>query len=1680
MRSHSKPKVLPMMSRNRLVAIALAAMMLATAVVSLAPAANAQDTVPTKPTVPLVPLPNLEQRLYLRHDNAQDPQGGDSGRADCASPGGTFATTPAGTADSGLFGDGVEDRTCPVSTVGGAVTVTYATAADLTPWRTFNITGNNTFSYIHRGAIPDGIEVVVTVLTGSTTLATGKIVGFDDDTLQPHMDYVVDLNLTSDAGNLGRAQVFAGQALTLQLTGTSTEEDQSGLGLPGSPTTLAWAISDQGSYLEVRAQDAVRAATWITDERDQIRDIFAPIASNSFRPEDEGRRIVGHFALQSAFGFEDASTGPLPEFQVFRNGIPSEVGPGGKTIVESVLNQSASAPSQGLAVWTFEPGLINYRGLTSGEYAVRVDARTHTGAAITRGIEKVFAITSQSVELAPFADPRAPGVAETQAHTVLPGDSTTYLLAVTNRGNVNDTFTINVSAPNAPAGWGAQIGGPDVASRRIVVPANETRILTLTVTAPFTPTGQVIHLVNVTSVLDPGTRSRDLTLVTSIGTDVVRDISVVFLPRDLSIEPGIDNLFSVYVWNRGTRVANASLEVQGTISPSWRAQLLFGDAGVGRIVISGIQPGDIGEATLKVVGPTSNSPDRQTVRLNATNLDNAGVARDLDLLFTLRQLAGVRLQILSEVGTATHIVETSATSDPSCNLPVASCDDDGVDGVWFRTWITNTGRATDTFTLSADTFGKASGLGANGPCTSTVFPAATDGSAPAADFGFYARGAEGTKGGIAQVTIPAGNTSEVYAFLRVDRTATLCPDDEREVDFFSFIVQATSASTGALGRAAAEAIARDGGESQTGVFLESVSRTAEYTLSNPVVDIRSANTRLVSGPAEPGSTAYYRVRLTNLGSWGEYTDNNGAHRPVINVSLLGTESETDWNISLRQVKENANDANYNLTNPFTRSVEISNLNARDPDADGNPKREAWFDTEIEVRVETPANGSAAKGSKAEFQLLAQVKGRDAKSTLEMATIIADKAIINVSATPTRALAHPGEPGAFLLTLSNVGGSTTTVTLQAAMNPDRTTSAQSWQVSPNSQSFSIAPFTNRTVALLVTPPAGASQGQTGEVALNITYFDRPDTFPTSTARVALNALSVDVVAPGTLQLTAPTTDLTIPPGGTANFTMSVRNAGSLAVPFSALVTPIPNWSVDVSPSGGTLQAGENRTLVLILRAPLDVKNDTRFSSVVTIEEVGATNNFDSSAFNVNILGGKALPRINVPTLVKRVDRDGVQQFEVAVQNVGTAAGRLPLEVRSSDPSWIVGLVDQRGNNITGAQLGPNEIQLVNVTVRAPFTVPERAVVPVEIIAYSQDLTQAAKATLSAEIHDYGVQIVLDPASKEGLPGVPTEFVVRVKNTGNDNDTLNLSVNLVDLPEWSVDLSSQETRLEPGQEVEVRATLRSPTTPLPAARAYTFPFWVGTRGGQEVNISKNMTVGAVVTIPNYRSYDLDKDGQLEVTVDLDRRAGNGFEEFREVFTEGLSTQVVADPIFDGRTTFFLDVPRDRPYDGVADVWFNPETVHAFEIVHAPDVNGDGTPDYLLDTNRDGKMDKAFDSATERFWDVFEVKVFGDDRIQYLIDTTGDGRPDRFFDPEANEGRGLVTRTQGASDVGADLVGIDVDDDESVDYYYNTRTQETSGAEVQNVGSFAKSYWYFFVVFAALVLLTVLLIVRRRKNS
>ena len=1673
------------MPRTRLAAVAAMLLVTLPTLLVATPAALAEDVVP-QAGVRYHVLTGFTHRLYVAFPSAVDDS---SEQPDCTS--GSLGFAPA----SPLTSTGARRSACPYpidngqTSVGGQPSLSTKVFATGSLARSFNVSGNESLVYVHKirsnGVIPVGATFTVNVYSGQRPVGTGTKAWTDADLDDNDGLYDIPIRFNDLA-----SRVTFDQEQPVRLEIRASTPDPTTTADPTDPQagTPTYTIDDTGSYLEVKSLDAVRAAAWVGDPSSPLpRTVFRPLPNET--PVETAPRMQLFFSIQSAFGISDALSGPrAPQFSLVKDGQPQFLTPEGFTTRAAVENVTLRVPRAGIVTWTL-PGSnpLDYRGFATGEYALQVAYQHRQGATISPGNTARFFITSQAVTLSPYKEGSL--TLETPGHDVLPGGATNYLLLVNNSGSANDTFRIDAGfvAGTPSTGWSAE-----VRPRTLEVPAGQARLVNVTVTAPFAAAGaSSVFRVVATSALDPNVVSPALTLSTTIATTLRREVGIIFPEGSPVLEPGQATDLPVYVWNRGTRLGNFSLDLIESPVAGWTVDLLNVNLPVQRLVLSNVPPGGIAEATLRATGPVSQAGATYPITLNATLLDAPGVAFERGMRLALRSTGGVALEVFESIGSFDHAVELTGTynvrgqpiptGDPACQNDASrgyACYADGASGAWFRVWVTNTGKVTETFSLGLETLDFAR---QRGGCQTSSF--APGDFAPGGDsFRFFARTQSGRPIPVTSIeNLPPGRTAEVYVWRAIEPAANRCADDDTGTDFFRFLVLASGLTTGSVGTASPVATAVNTGGDQVArtqrqasidqrpilpgaVYMEAVGRSPMNTQrpdEGPFfVDVANASRRSIESHVPVNGTAVYRVRVTNAAGWGVYEDNADRRvEPRVTVRADGVAKEEGWNVSIRRVLD-AVDSPLPYGN-----ASVNFTNARDG------RVEAWIDYELEVVVKAPsaANGTALAGHRDTFFLIAELEGRGDKSTLEVTTVIGVGAEIQLTADTTNLAVHAGEPSPALLTVKNVGGSEANATLRAFIDPS-TPNAAGWRVDPAFQNFRVAALKNRTIALVVTPPAGTGAGTTARVQVAVDYT------PTSTGNATLS-LPLTVHAASTLSVTAPQTDATIAPGGYANFSLNLRNTGNLPLPFRLSASPLPEWETTIGQPEGTLGAGEARTISYVLRAPPNVENNARYASVVRAVEIGNDANFDAQALAVNILGGKAAPFVSAPLLQKRVDRAGVQHFGIEVRNTGNAAGRLPLEVRSSDPSWSVGVQDLSGANVSSVLLAPNQLAVLNVTVRPPLAVPERTAVSIDVTAFSEDHGQASKVTLRAEIHDYGLQVNLQPARLDAPPGVTSEFTIRLRNTGNDNDTLNVSAHLPDLPLWTVTLSAERVLLEAGQEAEVRASVRSPTSPLPTPRAYSLKFFAGTVGGAAVGLPKNESVSAVVTILPYRSLDVDDDDQLELAVEADGRAANGFESFREISGDGLQTTLVAHAPLDGKARFFLDVPAATGgHDGIADVWFDPETVFAYSILHAPDVNEDGTPDYLVDVDNDRRIDYAYDTVGDTYWRVTEVNALGDARVQYLVDTSLDGRPDVYYDPEADR----ITKTQTVRGQPNSVVGIDTDGDKEVDRYYDTKTNAMSDASVAKAQGFFTKYWYFFALFAVMALVTIFLLVARRRRA
>lgn len=1638
-RSHSPRSEVPTMSWKKLSPAVIAIMLALPAVLVVSPAA-AQATVPFAPSIHWQNQVGFEQRLYLDFERSNNPNQQNQ-NPDCNDPTNTDVNKldldpRQNLAEAG--GRTADRPRCafPVGGVGGgdATAVVFETRQPLT--RAFNVSGNTSLRFEFLGSLPPNTRLQVEVQSKGVGARTAF---WDNVNGSAATAFGVDIPLD----HTNRYTFNKDQPVVLTLSATTLSGGALPVGGASLPST--WSVADTGSYLQILSFDALRAATWIRDDTGVIRNVFAPLPRDT---EITGAipRIVGVFAVDSALGSYEAQGGGAPTFIVDRDGVSQ---PGAEAIT-GTLNQSLSV-AEGRAVWEFPVEYLDYRGWAAGEYNLTVQKKHPQGNSYVSGVRAPFVIGAQSVRLSAYAGDQL-------AHEVAPGGATTYLLALNNTGSVNDTYAVTAEfvSGTPQVGWGIRLGGPGLEQGSVRVAPNEQKLITATVTAPFANVGESsVFLITARSLIDVDAENASVAVASRISNDVRREVGIIAPVAPVAFEPGAELRLPVYAWNKGSRVANLSFSIDETAETDWHVDFLQGTQRVDSTTISGIGAGDIAASTLVVRGPINRANDDHSIKLNVTLLDAVGHAAEQSVTFVVTPTSSVRLDVLETAGSIGHLVEMQS-SDAR----------DGLNGTWFRTWITNTGRVSDVFGLRLDRI-------AAGSCDDIgVFP---DGEGT---FAFYFRELNGARNGpITSVRVDAGKTAEVYVWVEVNPDAQPsaaqdlgqtvagrgrdCPTD---VFVQNFAITATGQQTAAVGIGSARVVAQDTETRQKAVKVEAVARDEQYR-TNHYVDTSQATRSVANGLIEVGKNSTLYARLTNGASYRTYVDDRGVtHFADALIQVGGYDFDSGWNVSVRP----KNGETRTDLNPWSKTAYLSVANPIDN------RFEGWRDMEVEIRVSPPANQQLLAGQTFGFWLQGKINGSSDTATLDYKLEVVRRANVSLWPDSDRVLAHPGEPASYLLLVANNGSSETEVSLKARMNPDATPDrGQGWSLVLGADKITLPAKTNRTIALLVTPPPTSTQGVVGEV--NITY-EFADVKSLHVKSNDSKRLFAEIVPADSISLTSTGTTVTAAPGGFANFTLSLGS--TRAAHYRLTSTPIPNWTAFLSPSEGNLSAGAPQTVTLVMRVPGDVVDGSSYASVIRAVEVENGNNFDSIPVNVNIQGGRAIASLGLTSFQPTVDRGQARTFPVELRNIGNAGGLLRLEARTQDPSWTATFTNVNDSRDPFVYLAPNELRVLNVSVAAPLLVPENTLMPIDVFAYSPDFTQSAHAVIQARIHDYSLTVSVSPPSVDLVPGTATEVVLKLRNRGNDNDTLNVSyVGNSELPEWIIDIPVDRIQLEPGAERELKARIQSPTGQLPTARTYNFKFYAGTLGGAAVNLAKNDTSVAAVTVYRYQAVDVDRDDQPELALDMDKRNGNGYEVFREVFGEGVQTEVVKATLLDGRTRFLLDVPVDR-HDGVADVWFDPENVFALTLApeRAHDVTGDRAPDYLLDTDRDNKVDKAYDTETDRYLTTVEVKIHGDDRIQYLVDTRGDGRFTRYYDPETK----VVTDTQTVKGQPASVIGIDTDDDKKVDKYYDMQSGRVSDARVANFADFAASYWYFFVVFAAMLVVTIALIVRRRKQA
>ncbi len=298
-----------------------------------------------------------------------------------------------------------------------------------------------------------------------------------------------------------------------------------------------------------------------------------------------------------------------------------------------------------------------------------------------------------------------------------------------------------------------------------------------------------------------------------------------------------------------------------------------------------------------------------------------------------------------------------------------------------------------------------------------------------------------------------------------------------------------------------------------------------------------------------------------------------------------------------------------------------------------------------------------------------------------------------------------------------------------------------------------------VKVTVTVPDGTAP-MTFDVTVTGTFDDndrRTDSFIVITTVNRVNGVTVEL------------NDTTVAgaPGEMVTVTLNVNNTGNDVDTFDISVDVNKKW-VTIVPSSVTLASGANANVTVRIVAPLDPLTPAGLDYInVTATSQGNTSMAGTDMLEVDVEQVYAAS-IKVSPLRQSVDPGTNALYNVTVTNEGNGRDTFILSMEGARKAW--GRL-----SATQVTLDAGEERVVVLTVRIPSNQPvEDAVVVVNATSSGgDDVTVKASTTTTINPY-YGVTLTISNAEKPAFPGRYTVFTVKVKNTGNSQDTFNFEV------------------------------------------------------------------------------------------------------------------------------------------------------------------------------------------------------------------------------------------------------------------------------------------------------------------
>ncbi|MCK4969776.1 MAG: hypothetical protein KAS77_04595, partial [Thermoplasmata archaeon] len=275
-----------------------------------------------------------------------------------------------------------------------------------------------------------------------------------------------------------------------------------------------------------------------------------------------------------------------------------------------------------------------------------------------------------------------------------------------------------------------------------------------------------------------------------------------------------------------------------------------------------------------------------------------------------------------------------------------------------------------------------------------------------------------------------------------------------------------------------------------------------------------------------------------------------------------------------------------------------------------------------------------------------------------------------------------------------------------------------------------------------------------------------------------------------------TTVTGMPGTTVTVTLNVNNTGNAEDTYEFSVDLSEDFVV-FSPTTVTLASGANADVTVHITAPDDPLTPTGIHYInMTATSKGNTSVSDSDLMEFEVDQVYAVSMKATP-LRQSVDPGTNAQYNITITNDGNGDDTFVLTLKGARKAW--GRLSQ--TKVTVAQ--DEEIMIV-LTVRVPSNQPVEDAEVIVVVTSSGGDNVTAQATTTTTIKPfYGVSLTVSNPSKTAIPGRWVAFVVKVKNTGNSQDTFNFEME-GDFASWALPMEPLTIAAGKTRNLEVNIT------------------------------------------------------------------------------------------------------------------------------------------------------------------------------------------------------------------------------------------------------------------------------------